>query len=294
MSRDVEILEDFERYLRAERGRSPHTVRAYLGDLRALLAYAREWDTDLSGVDVAVLRGWLARQHSLGASRATLARRTSVARVFTAYLYRRGVLDHDPGALLASSKTARHLPTVVSEERVRVALSSAAETPIEFRRQAVVELLYASGARVSELCALNIDDLDHERRTARLYGKGGRERVVPVGIPALEAVRAWASRGRPHWAQPNSGPALFLGSRGQRLGPTSARRDVHAWMDRSDSSVAPHDLRHSAATHLLDGGADLRSVQEYLGHNSLGSTQIYTHVSVERLTRAYREAHPRA
>ncbi|QVQ51682.1 tyrosine recombinase XerC [Spiractinospora alimapuensis] len=294
MSRDVEILDDFERYLRAERGRSPHTVRAYLGDLRALVDYAREWDTDLRGVDVAVLRGWLARQHAQGASRATLARRTSVVRVFTAYLHRKGVLEEDPGALLASSKSVRSLPTVVSEERVGAALSSTAETPMELRRRAVVELLYASGARVSELCALNIDDLDQERRTARLQGKGGRERMVPVGIPALEAVRAWTWRGRPHWARPNSGPALFLGSRGQRLGPTSARRDVHAWMDREDGTVAPHDLRHSAATHLLDGGADLRSVQEYLGHNSLASTQIYTHVSVERLTRAYREAHPRA
>ena len=159
-----------------------------------------------------------------------------------------------------------------------------------------MEVLYATGIRVSELCGLDIDDLDEGRNTVRVLGKGGRERTVPVGLPAVRAVVAWKRAGRPPLARPGSGPALFLGARGRRLDPRTARRVVHARL----ATVAgvpdsgPHGLRHAAATHLLEGGADLRSVQEILGHASLASTQIYTHVSVERLTAAYRQAHPRA
>jgi integrase/recombinase XerC len=159
-----------------------------------------------------------------------------------------------------------------------------------------MEVLYATGIRVSELCGLDVDDLDEGRNTVRVLGKGGRERTVPVGLPAVRAVAAWKRVGRPALARSGSGPAMFLGARGGRLDPRTARRVVHARL----AAVAgvpdsgPHGLRHAAATHLLEGGADLRSVQEILGHASLASTQIYTHVSVERLTAAYRQAHPRA
>jgi integrase/recombinase XerC len=157
-------------------------------------------------------------------------------------------------------------------------------------------LLYATGIRVSELCGLDLGDLDEERRTVRVLGKGGRERTVPAGIPAVRAVSAWARKGRPVVVGPRSGFALFLGARGGRLDPRTARRVVHASIAAVPGTpdAGPHGLRHAAATHLLEGGADLRSVQEILGHASLTSTQIYTHVSVERLKSAYRQAHPRA
>lgn len=164
------------------------------------------------------------------------------------------------------------------------------------RDTAVMELLYATGVRVGELCGLDIGDLDHERATVRVFGKGGRERTVPVGAPALRAVDVWARRGRPAVANSRSGHALFLGARGGRLDPRAARRAVHERLARVPSApdLSPHGLRHAAATHLLEGGADLRSVQEILGHASVASTQIYTHVSAERLESAYRQAHPRA
>ncbi len=170
------------------------------------------------------------------------------------------------------------------------------EAELALRDVAIMELLYATGIRVSELCGLDVDDLDDGRNTVRVFGKGGRERTVPVGLPAVRAVAAWRQAGRPALARRGSGPALFLGARGGRLDPRTARRVVHACL----AAVAgvpesgPHGLRHAAATHLLEGGADLRSVQEILGHASLASTQIYTHVSVGRLTAAYRQAHPRA
>jgi len=170
------------------------------------------------------------------------------------------------------------------------------EAELALRDAAIMELLYATGIRVSELCGLDVDDLDEGRNTVRVLGKGGRERTVPVGLPAVRAVAAWRRAGRPPLAVPGSGPALFLGARGGRLDPRTARRVVHVRL----AAVAgvpdsgPHGLRHAAATHLLEGGADLRSVQEILGHASLASTQIYTHVSIERLTTAYRQAHPRA
>jgi integrase/recombinase XerC len=159
-----------------------------------------------------------------------------------------------------------------------------------------MELLYATGIRVGELCGLDLGDLDSERRTVRVLGKGGRERTVPAGIPAVRAVSAWAREGRPVFAVPGSGFALFLGARGGRLDPRTARRAVHASIAAVPGTPdsGPHGLRHAAATHLLEGGADLRSVQEILGHASLTSTQIYTHVSAERLRAAYRQAHPRA
>ncbi|GAA3750041.1 integrase/recombinase XerC [Spinactinospora alkalitolerans] len=294
------LLADFERHLSAELGRSPHTVRAYLGDLRGLLDHLAETGGGVADLDVTLLRSWLARLHDRGVSRATLARRVAAVRVFTAFLHRTGHLDRDPGPLLAAPKQQRTLPAVLDEEQAAAAMDTAAAdddgSPLALRQRAVLEVLYATGIRVAELCGLDVDDVDRERRTLRVRGKGGKERTVPLGQPAMAALERWLRDGRPRWLVPTSGPALLLGARGGRLGTRTARRDVHERMAAASSGddTAPHGLRHSAATHLLNGGADLRSVQEILGHSSLSSTQIYTHVSIERLTRTYNRAHPRA
>lgn len=302
-----ERLAGFERHLAAERGLSPHTVRAYLGDVGALLEHAcRDGLADLAALDIGVIRAWLAAQHAGGMARSTLARRAAAARTFTAFAHSRGWLDSDPGPLLGTPKAVRHLPNVLAREQMAAVLAqtgSASESAadpraaaIAWRDTAIMELFYASGIRVSELCGLDIGDVDDERRTVRVLGKGSRERIVPIGIPAVRALRQWRDAGRRLLATDRSGRALYLGARGARLDPRTARRVVHARIAAAGSvpDAGPHGLRHTAATHLLEGGADLRSVQEILGHASLSSTQIYTHVSVERLLSAYRQAHPRA
>jgi integrase/recombinase XerC len=322
-------LDAFERYLAAGRGLSPHTVRAYLGDVGSLLAHAAQAGlASPDELDIGVLRQWLASQHAAGQSRATLARRAAAARAFTAWAKTSGWLGSDPGPLLGTPRIRRRLPLVPRQDQIAVVLAAAwqvagegqdagpgqgqgeaarqgqgaasgqarAAAVIRLRDAAMMELLYATGIRVSELCGLDVDDLDEGRHTVRVLGKGGRERTVPAGIPAVRAVAAWKRAGRPALAAPRSGPALFLGARGGRIGPRTVRRVVHARLAAVPGvpDSGPHGLRHAAATHLLEGGADLRSVQEILGHASLASTQIYTHVSVERLTAAYRQAHPRA
>ena len=297
-------LDRFHRHLAAERGLSRHTVRAYLGDVTSLLEHAAgEGVTSPAGLDIGVIRRWLASLHGRGQARATLARRAAAARAFTAWASGRGLLSPDPGPLLGTPKIRRRLPQVARQEHIAVVLSgrepAAGRGPdgeLALRDTAIMELLYATGIRVSELCGLDVDDLDEGRNTVRVLGKGARERTVPVGLPAIRAVAAWKRAGRPRLAVPGSGPALFLGARGRRLDPRTARRVVHTWLAAVPGvpESGPHGLRHAAATHLLEGGADLRSVQEMLGHASLSSTQIYTHVSVERLTAAYRQAHPRA
>lgn len=295
------ILAQFERHLRAERDLSPHTVRAYIGDVTDLLGHAeRQGARDLAWLGLPALRAWLAEQYAAGLSPATLARRTAAARAFTAYAHRRGLLPDDPGALLATPKHTRTLPRVLRQDEAAALLAErpgpvAAIEPSLLRDRAVVELLYGSGVRVGELCGLDIDDIDLARWLVRVLGKGGRERSVPMSAPAVRAVDAWLRHGRPALATGRSGPALFLGMRGGRLHPTVVRRVLHRLLAERDlPDTGPHGLRHSAATHLLEGGADLRSVQEMLGHSSLATTQIYTHVSAERLRRVYRQAHPRA
>jgi integrase/recombinase XerC len=170
------------------------------------------------------------------------------------------------------------------------------DDPVLLRDVAMVELLYATGVRVGELCSLDVDDVDAGRRMVRVLGKGNKERVVPFGVPAAEAMEAWLTRGRPRLSSGHSPPAAFLGRRGGRVNQRQVRQVVHLALERIEGapSLGPHGLRHSAATHLLDGGADLRSVQELLGHATLTTTQLYTHVSVERLRTSYRQAHPRA
>jgi integrase/recombinase XerC len=289
-----EVVADFGRYLRLERDLSSHTVRAYLSDVNALLDHL---DGQLEVLDIATLREWLAEQHGAGKSRATLARRTACARTFTAYCHRRGWLPTNPGLLLGSAKAPRPLPAVLDQQQAQAVLDAPSEgEPKELRDQALLELLYATGVRVSELCSLDVDDVDRERHVIRVLGKGRKERSVPFGLPALRALDRWCIHGRPLWMRAGSGSALFLGVRGGRIDAGTVRRVVHARLAQVEGvpDMGPHGLRHTAATHLLEGGADLRSVQELLGHASLNTTQIYTHVSIERLRAAYRQAHPRA
>ncbi len=301
----TEALAAFCRHLAAERALSSHTVRAYHGDIQSLLEHAyRSGIADPGALDLTALRGWLADQHQSGAARATLARRGAAARAFTAFAHRQGWLAIDPGPQLGTPKARRVLPQVLrrdemsrvladSEDRALRELASGqhAAAALALRDVAVLELLYASAIRVSELCELDVGGLELDRRTVRVFGKGGKERVVPVGVPAVRAVSRWEDAGRPVLAGGQSGAALFLGARGGRLDPRTARRIVHA---HGMHDAGPHAIRHTAATHLLEGGADLRSVQEILGHSSPATTQIYTHVSAERLKASYRQAHPRA
>ncbi|MGB8650920.1 MAG: tyrosine recombinase XerC [Mycobacteriales bacterium] len=288
---------EFVRHLTLERDRSPHTVRAYDGDLGSLLEHAaRMGVSEPSELDLTVLRSWLARLRTTGASRATVARRGSTARSFTAWGHRRGLLPTDPGQLLATPKGRRTLPEVLRPDEAARLVEFTGDEVVDLRDRAALELLYATGIRVAELCGLDIDDVDVHRRVVRVLGKGRKERSVPYGIPAQRALDRWLSDGRPQWAGTRSGAALLLGVRGGRVDPRTVRALVHHRLAAVPGApdLGPHGLRHSAATHLLEGGADLRSVQELLGHATLATTQVYTHVSIERLRTSYERAHPRA
>jgi integrase/recombinase XerC len=290
-------LADFAQHLALEQNRSPHTVRAYTGDLVSLLSHAgRLGVTEPAELDLAVLRSWLARLRTTGGSRATLARRGSAARTFTAWAHRRGLMPLDPGLSLASPKGRRTLPDVLQQDEAIRLVEVEGDAVQDLRDRALLELLYATAIRVSELCGLDVDDVDSHRRVIRVLGKGRKERSVPYGVPAQASIDRWLREGRPQWATATSGPALLLGARGGRLDPRAARAVVHARLSAVPGApdMGPHGLRHTAATHLLEGGADLRSVQELLGHATLATTQIYTHVSVERLRTSYERAHPRA
>jgi integrase/recombinase XerC len=297
------ILEQFGEYLALERGRSDHTRRAYLGDLRSLFDFMAERapGRGLDGLSLPLLRAWLADQAAAGAARSTLARRTSAVKTFTAWAARRGLLATDPAIRLQVPKSRRTLPAVLRQDQALEAMSAAEsgarqKDPLALRDRLIVELLYATGIRVSELCGLDIDDVDQSRRVLRVLGKGNKQRTVPFGEPALAALQDWLTVGRPALATAESGPALLLGARGRRLDPRQARTVVHQTVAAVDGApdIGPHGLRHSAATHLLEGGADLRVVQEMLGHSSLATTQLYTHVTVARLRAVHDQAHPRA
>ncbi|AMO60975.1 site-specific recombinase XerD [Mycolicibacterium phlei] len=294
------VLEEFDEYLALQRGRSEHTRRAYLGDLRSLFEFVGD-DAGLAGLTLPRLRSWLAAQAAAGAARTTLARRTSAVKTFTAWAVRRGLLATDPAVRLQVPKAHRTLPAVLRQDQALDAMDAAKSgaeqgDPLALRDRLIVELLYATGIRVSELCGLDVDDVDMSRRVLRVLGKGNKQRTVPFGAPAADALTAWLDRGRPALATPESGPALLLGARGRRLDPRQARTVVHQTISAVDGApdIGPHGLRHSAATHLLEGGADLRVVQELLGHSSLATTQLYTHVTVARLRAVHDQAHPRA
>jgi integrase/recombinase XerC len=295
----AEALAGYEEQLLSQRDLSPHTLRGYVSDAVWLLDHlARRGGTQPHDLDLACLRGWLAQGRTRGHSRATTARHAASARSLTAYFRRAGLTPDDVGQRLVSPKAHRTLPDVLAPEQARAVVESAAgaEEPVGLRDAVVLELLYASGIRVSELVGLDVDDVDRGRRLLRVLGKGRKERSVPYGLPAEAAIDAWLTRGRPGLVTAESGPALLLGVRGRRLDAREARRVVHTAVAATPDAprIGPHGLRHSAATHVLEGGADLRSVQELLGHASLATTQIYTHVTVERLRAVHAQAHPRA
>jgi integrase/recombinase XerC len=292
----------FVAHLRSVRGLSPHTVRAYRGDVTTLLHYLAGSGRDgLAALDLTLLRGWLGAQHRSGHQRSTLARRAAAARTFTAWATRAGLLGNNPGLRLVAPRPHRVLPAVLHPEQAAAALNAAqrgaAEAdPVALRDHAVVELLYATGIRVAELCGLDLGDLDGQRRLVRVLGKGSKERAVPYGLPAERALLRWIEQGRPALVQHHSAAALFLGARGGRVDQRIIRAVVHDVVGAVTGApdMGPHGLRHSAATHLLEGGADLRTVQELLGHATLATTQLYTHVTVERLKAIHDRSHPRS
>lgn len=294
------MVDDFVSYLTADRGFSPNTVRSYRSDLSRLVDFARARGVDSpQDLDLELLRDWLWRASEGGLAKSTLARRAAAARGLTSWLARTQETPTDAATRLRAPKPDRHLPRVLSREnmdRILERVADRAETgdPVALRDLAIVELLYASAIRVSELTGLGMQDLDLSRLTVRVLGKGSKERVVPFGIPAERAIVGYLERGRPALA--GEGDALFLGARGKRISSRTVYELVSGLLATVPGSgpAGPHALRHTAATHLLDGGADLRAVQEMLGHASLGTTQIYTHVSTERLKESYRMAHPRA
>ncbi len=297
------ILADYLRHLRAQRNLAEHTVRAYRTDLINLFCHLDRLGVEsLVKVDLRALRSWLAKQHTLGHARSTLQRRAAAARVFFAWAHETGQVTTDPAANLRSPKTTRVLPPTLDRataaQMLDEAIASARETggPAAARDVAILEVLYSTGIRVSELCGLDLNDLDRERRVIRVFGKGSKERTVPLGAPALRAVDAWLAKARSQLMTDQSGRAVFIGDRGKRIDPRVVRRIVHRSLRMTEGApdLGPHGLRHAMATHLLEGGADLRSVQEMLGHASLATTQIYTHVTNERLRSAFEQAHPRA
>lgn len=286
-----EAIEDFAEYQRIVRGRSDATVRGYCSDLRLLATEV----PDFSAFTLNSLREWLAHAVSEGKSRSTLARRTAAVRAFSTWAAREGYLRTDVAQRLATPKVGKHLPTVMSPSAAQELMGNAVSADeIHFLRDsAMLEFLYATGARVAELVGLNIGDIDVSRRTARVTGKGNKQRVVPFGDAAHDALCAWLQIGRPQLAGDTE--AVFVGTRGGRIDPRQVRRVVErAAQVTGTPGLTPHGLRHSAATHLLEGGADLRIVQELLGHSSLQTTQVYTHVSAQRLKDVYARAHPRA
>jgi len=307
---DEVLLQQFHSHLIAARGLSQHTGRAYYTDIASLLlelpTHSDDDTSDLSHLNIALLRSWLAVLSRDGLSRATIARRAAAARTFTRWAFEQDLIDHDPGQRLLSPQADSVLPTVLSQaDALKVlsfaeqqARSAAEEAPTKaascVRDWVIVEVLYATGIRVFELASLDTPDVDQRNRLLRVMGKGGSERMVPFGKHADDALNLWLDV-RPQLANKASGEALLLGQRGGRYNPRAIRQRVYQVTAAAGlDPVSPHALRHSAATHLLEGGADLRAVQEVLGHSSLTTTQRYTHVSGDRLRAAFEQAHPRA
>ncbi|MGO4957543.1 tyrosine recombinase XerC [Luteococcus sp. Sow4_B9] len=304
-SGQLAILDDFTDWLRQVRGNSEHTVRAYRADMKDLLEHLQRTGVErIDQTGVHDLRAWLATMQAAGAAPATLQRRRGAARTFFRWARQEGLVATDPAHTLKAPSVPRRLPPDITrddmDELFEAASSRAAETqgPLGIRDVAILEVLYASGVRVSELCGLDLGDVDRGRSTLRVLGKGNKERTVPLGAPAVRALEAWLVA-RPAVVRAGQGPttnAVFVGARGGRIDQRVVRRVVHQALDAvaEAPSVGPHGLRHAMATHLLEGGADLRTVQEVLGHSSLSTTQVYTHVSNARLQAAFRQAHPRA
>jgi integrase/recombinase XerC len=302
VSKDLkQAASEFADYLQAARGFSVNTVKAYETDVLDLATYLSKLEVNqVAQIELDQVRDWLFAADQSGLAKSTLARKSAAIRSFSAWLKKNELVDVDFAQRLKSPKSTRSLPKVVSREtlaEIFQSLSSKAnvENPNAMRDLLAIEILYASGCRVSELVGLNLEDVDYARNILRVMGKGSKQRMVPFGVPAREALDAWVRHGRSQFLNDKSGQALLINSRGQRLGVRQVYALVASLTDGTPTgATGPHALRHSAATHLLDGGADLRAVQELLGHASLGTTQIYTHVSVERLRDGYEKAHPRA
>lgn len=295
------LLEDFAADLAVGKGFSPNTVKAYTSDVSDLASFMESKNqNEISDLDLELVRDWLWRVSEKGLSKTTLARKSASVRAFTAWLYKNGNLDSDPGLKLRSPKASRTLPKVVSREAMsgifeKLEPSATPDNPAAIQDLLMVELLYGSGIRVSELVGLNLEDIDYGRKILRVTGKGNKQRMVPYSDPAGDALATWIRVGRPQFENEVSQSALLINSRGKRVGVRQVYALVASLLsDTAVGQAGPHALRHSAATHLLDGGADLRAVQELLGHSSLATTQIYTHVSVDRLKQGYLKAHPRA
>lgn len=295
------VLEEFQEFLAVTAGRSPHTVRAYVKDVERLFrVMALQGLTEISQLSLGVLRLWLASEFDAHES-STIARRAASIRSFTGWCTRVGLLKVDVGQQLSPPKTKRTLPTYLKVDEAAALLDVALvaaddDDPLHLRNWAMLEMLYATGIRVSELVGLDMLSIDRQLLTVRVLGKGSKERVVPFGLPADDALGQYLERARPRLMNEKSGDAVFLGSRGSRIDQRTVREVVYS-LTRAVPGLlvlGPHGLRHSAATHLVEGGADLRSVQELLGHASLATTQMYTHVSAHRLKSAYDQAHPRA
>ena len=295
------LIAQYEEHLVLVRNLSENSIRGYISDLNSLLEHINKLGVrEFKDLELKHIRSWLAYLQTNGASRSTLARRIVSVRAFTYWAASQGWISTDIGAALEIPKPLRKLPEVLNKNEALTVVESmqvkAAEEPgaENIRDLAIIEVLYASGIRISELCSLNISDIDFSRNTLRVLGKGSKERVVPLGIPAVMALQNYLNSARKDFANEKSLDAVFLGARGKRIDQRMARDVVYDAMSAIGSRMSPHGLRHTAATHLLEGGADLRTVQEILGHSSLATTQIYTHVSPERLKEAYQQAHPRA
>ena len=297
-----ELLASYREHLRLDRNLSENSIRAYIADLESLLEHINKLGvTEFKDLTIDHLRSWLANLQTRGAARSSLSRRTVSIKAFTYWGAKNGWLSRDIGKQLQSPKPQRRLPDILDIEGAITTLDSLAVRVSEegsnaaMRDRAIVETLYASGIRVSELSGLNLSDIDFSRNTLRVLGKGNKERTVPIGIPAAKALTEWLAA-RKSMVNEKSGDAVFVGARGKRIDQRTVREIVYVALEALGGKVkmGPHGLRHSAATHLLEGGADLRTVQEILGHSSLATTQIYTHVSQDRLKQAYEQAHPRA
>jgi len=299
-----DVVKNFVTYLEIEKNRSPNTVRTYKTDLELFLEFASaKGIKNLDSLELNTFRLWLADQKKKGSSNSTISRRSSTVRVFSTWAFQKGLIKTDPAVRLISPKVNRTLPNVLAQKQASNLMQTASNlddeensVTIRMRDHAVLEVLYSSGIRVSELTGLDIKDLDFTRCTMRVIGKGNKERVVPFGQPAKEAIQTYLTKARAELANEKSGNALFLGTRGKRLDTRQVRRILTNAIARVEGlvNVSPHDLRHSAATHMLEGGADLRIVQELLGHSTLATTQKYTHVTIERLREVFANAHPRA
>ena len=300
------VLDRFERFLRYEKHRSEETIRSYISDLEGFFGYmARRGVRHLDSIDASLIREWLGSLHLRQAARSTVARRGSTLRTFFTWAQEEEMVHANPTRGMRTPKRENHLPPVLSREQMNQLLTTLQERRAQdprdarlLRLEAVVEVLYASGMRISELTGLDLQSVDRANKTVRVLGKGNKERVVPLGTPALKALNRWVSYGRPQWIPEGAQgvTALFIGPRGGRANARQIREDLTRLLRTVENTQASgaHVLRHSAATHLVDGGADIRSVQELLGHSSLATTQIYTHVSMKRLAETYARAHPRA